>query len=256
MQLLRRKVYLIEKGADKFIDKMGEWLDENKGQRILLKCFKEYLNEVGSERAGYELDKKTENMILSVSKYRIQPNAEMLQLMNDLEGLFRECIITDDKEVVETTKTHICSMYLNQARNELLCLYHLDDDIHKVDADVLKNRELSEKQHKEVLRLLNKLQNSKTLYFIDQLDDARKFGYICIEVSKSLWNDDYEYFRDILYDRTEIPVELEQFTDNGVDVLIINFCESISQGELKKYLVVINQLFKVQNIDIFNVTSH
>lgn len=252
--------YLLEKGADKLIDKMGEWLDENKGQRILLKCFKEYLNEVGSQRAGYELDKKTENMILSVSKYRIQPNASMSKLMNDLEGLFSECMITDNKEVVETTKKHICSMYLNQARNELLQLYHLDDDIHKVDVDVIKNRELSEKQHQEVLKQLNKLNNSKTLYFIDQLDDARKFNYICMEVSKSLWDDIKECneFEEEVYERTGIYASMEQLANFGetMNVLTIIFPELISQGDLKDYLIEINQFFEEKDIDIFSITSH
>lgn len=149
------------------VEQVKELAKEGKAQRLLLACFEKYIEEEAkNERRENNccLDKEA---ILSLNINKISPNLEAEQIRENLKSLFEKCIRTDDDEQRKSIELRICYDYISVAKKELLELHHLNENIHDVKKEVLRNREINKKELEEIF------QNYKQCIFDKQSVDKQ-----------------------------------------------------------------------------------
>ncbi|SHJ80770.1 hypothetical protein SAMN02745136_00935 [Anaerocolumna jejuensis DSM 15929] len=246
--------YTFGKVSDASIEAFTKWFEGKNGQRMLLKCFEEYIAREGTDCCY--LDK---NEILKVNSNKIQPNYTLTKIISNLEDIFEKCIKTDDEDYALSIRREICTNYLNKSRKELLELYHLDENIQMVNDEILKSREINSKEHAEMSKNIKEVcvslrkKPQQMLYFISELDNSRTFCYIILEVSEQVKNQ----IMDEIYEETGIGEEHENYSNPGeLNHISIDFCEPLCQCELKEYLEGLDKIFSKHDIGIYSITSH
>lgn len=246
--------YTFGKVSDASLDAITQLFKEKKGQKLLLKCFEEYIAREGTECCYLNKD-----VILKVSSNKIQPNYTLTKIISNLEDIFEKCIKTDDEDFALSIRREICSNYLNKSRKELLESYHLDEDIQMVNDEILKSREINSQEHAEISKDIKEVcvnlrkKPQQMLYFINELDKSRMFCYIILVVSEEVEG----YIMDEIYEETGIGTEHENYSKPGeLNHISIDFCEPLCQCELKEYLVGLDKIFSNYDIGIYSITSH
>lgn len=148
---------LVDIAVDSSMNQIREWVKKGQAQKLLLSCFEKYAQ---NNKTDCCIDK---NMILSVESKKIQPNLLPGELKKNLTTMFDKCIRVDDIDKKKSIENQICYDYLNLAKKEIMELYHIDEDIHKLGDEIKKNREKSSEQYKEILQEIkrNNISNSQ-----------------------------------------------------------------------------------------------
>lgn len=244
--------YIFGKLTDLGIDKVGGWLNKNKAQEILLKCF---CDTYENYREIICVDDK---VILAVDSYKIKPNLRPEKIIENLKDVFKKIILTDDPYQFKRIELEIVYSYLKEANNELLKLCNLDEDIHFVQDEVLENRSVIEKNHKEISKgiqdIYSRLKNDMhpILYFVQELNNSRMYCYIILKVSTEV----DEYLFERIEEESGIGAEYEQYMEDGLPHIEINFLEAICQRDLRIYLEVLDKLFLEDGIGIYGILTH
>ncbi len=262
--------YMGNKGLDLFSNKLKEFLDEMKLQRILLQCFeivKDFEKERGTNVDGFNIEK---DKIMKVSSESIRPNLSKEKLMNNIEYLLKDLINIDgNKDII---KDEICSCYLKRAQKEMLELYHIHEDIEYINDELEKSINLQNKHMEktcDIQRQISKLMNASIpVYFIPELELSRFFCYIVLSISchvevnqdnKIIDEEDRELFEDIkaqLEEDLDLGFQWVFFEKDYMPCAGINFDIPINQNQLKAFLNIIDEEFYKNGIRIYGVLTH
>lgn len=244
--------HVLGKLSDYGEKKIKDWLSEGEAQRLLLKCFNDYYAE---DNENCFVDKKA---ILAVDESIIRPNNRPEDIINSLGSVFEKCIITDDKFLARRIETEIVYNYLKEANVKLIDLCDLDNDIHKVEDEVIENRKLSQKNHEEVKQKFQEIPSildsnaMQTLQFINELDNSKLFCYIILNIRGDI---DDEILTEV-ENQTSIAGEYKIYQEKGFDYISIYFMDPLCQREMKEYLKGIDEVFANNGIGIYGIYSH
>ncbi len=244
--------YILGKVADAGVEKVKEWMNEDKAQKILLKCF------MGCYEKNKEIMNVDKNLIMSIDSNKIKPNSRPEEIMNNISDVCDQCILVDDLDKRKSIEIEIVFDYLKEASKDLLELYHVDEDIHRVQDDVLENREIIKSQHKmvskEIEQIYEKLKQDilPLLYFVDELDNSRVYCFIILKVSREV----EAYIMEEIEDNIGFGAEYSFYELDGVDCVEVDFLDPVCQKDLREYLKVVDQFFSENGIGIFGIFTH
>ena len=240
------------KVADAGVEKAKEWMNEDKAQKILLKCF------MGCYEKNKEIMNVDKNLIMSIDGDKIKPNYRPDEIIENISDVCDKCILVDEPYKRKAIEIEIAYDYLKEASKDLLELYHVDEDIHRVQDDVLKNREIIKSQHKMVSKEISKIYESlkkytlPLLYFVDELNNSRMYCYIVLKVNKEV--------KDCIMEEIEENIgfgaEYNFYESDGFDCVEVDFLEPVCQKDLREYLKVVDQFFSENGIGIFGIFTH
>ncbi len=244
--------YILGKVADAGVEKVKEWMNEDKAQKILLNCF------MGCYEKNKEIMNVDKNLIMSIDSNKIKPNSRPEEIMNNISDVCDQCILVDDLDKRKSIEIEIVFDYLKEASKDLLELYHVDEDIHRVQDDVLENREIIKSQHKmvskEIEQIYEKLKQDilPLLYFVDELDNSRVYCFIILKVSREV----EAYIMEEIEDNIGFGAEYSFYESDGVDCVEVDFLDPVCQKDLREYLKVVDQFFSENGIGIFGIFTH
>lgn len=299
-----KKDYIIEKFLDVALDKfVFANLDKKLEETNLKKCLEKSVQDCtdlytnNGKKSEYELSIDFEPYMLdSIKKENILPNFTIDELETNLALLFKQCIHTDDKDLVATIKKNICCTY-KMYTAEYITLGQVDCDVHKVEQMVADgNREITrqievnknklDRVHEDVVagnrdrkklsedikKSIEKLRSDgmMPLSFIEELDKSRRVYLISvrfainarlnsINIDEEPWEDDeeaQEYIEEVA-EKIYAEGEVERDDDDGTFyVAYFYFLEPMTQSEIKEVLEVLDEEFDNKELGIINVYTY
>lgn len=177
----------------KSTDEIKNLINQNKRQRILLHCFEKfiesdlYLKEF--KKSSCIIDK---DLLLSISDDILKPELTVDELVHNLSGYFKKCIITDENESFEQITKYLCVSYKSQIKTTLE-LYNLLE-LEQINTDKIINEletvkdlvikgldEQRNKEYKKEQLIKEYLQNEFTNYYLLVID---RFVYLVTKGTK------------------------------------------------------------------------
>ena len=144
---------LIGQGSDEIKD----LFNKNKNQNILLHCFE----KCKVEPFGRFIEIPNKSIILDIKEELIRPGLSQNKIEENLESIFKICIITDDKEQYYQIVKYICMIYIKQAKltiqlRDLLDQQKEDSDNVIKELETIKNM-IYDSSKKNVSQMSNQL---------------------------------------------------------------------------------------------------
>ena len=244
--------YIFGKVADAGVEKVKEWMNEDKAQKILLKCF------MGCYEKNKEIMNVDKNLIMSIDSNKIKPNSRPEEIINNISDVCDKCILVDDLYKRKFIEIEIVYDYLKEASEDLLELHHVDEDIHKVQDEVLKTGEMIKSQHKMVSKEIAKIYEAlkqdilPLLYFADELDNSRVYCFIVLKVNRAV----EDYIMEEIEENIGFGAEYKFYESDGFDCVEVVFFDPVCQKDLREYLKVLDQFFSENGIGIYGIFTH